>query len=302
MTPALPSPLRVLLALCLISCACAPAVHAQFMTNITLNKSTYLTHEAVEATVTIENRSGADVVMGGPNGQAWLIFDVTDPTGNRVPSLRIRSDEVMVFKTGASIKRTILVSDYHAFSEYGSYSITASIYHPPSQQYFSSNRARAMFTDAKPFWGRDNPFGVPLGLPGAGQIRHYELSVLRDTERTYLYVRLIDDRTGLKLATFSLGTCIMVADPQITLDSNNMLHVLFMAAPHIYAHVTIDTQGRLVKRQYHREIKTDRPQLVVQTDKSIGVQGGTPYDPVAAAAADAAGAKGRSIGAKPPGL
>lgn len=275
--------------------------HAQFMTNVALNKDTFLTYEAVEATVTISNRSGADVVMGGPNGQAWLVFDVVDPAGNRVPSLRVRSDETLVFKAGANISRKILVSDLNSFSEYGVYSITASVYHPPSQQYFSSNRARATFTDTKPFWGKENPFGVPLGLPGAGQIRHYELSVLRDTEHTHLYVRLVDDKTGLKLATFSLGTCIMVTDPQITLDSNNMLHVLFMAVPQTYAHVTIDTQGQVVKRLYFREVKGNRPQLFVQEDQSIGVQGGEPYDPVAAAAG-AGAPKGRSIGTKPPGL
>lgn len=292
-------PLRQILALCSVLCALTSAAHAQFLTNITLNKSTYLTYESVEATVTISNRSGADVVMGGPSGQAWLAFEVTDPSGNRVPSMRIRSDETLVFKAGSTIKRTVLVSDAHTFSEYGAYAVTASIYHPPSQQYFASNRARATFTDAKPFW--EQTYGVPLGLPGAGQIRRYTLSQLRDTERTYLYVRVVDDKTNLKLATFSLGTCILVADPQVTVDSRNMLHVLFMAAPHIYAHVTIDTQGQLVKRLYHREHQTNRPQLFVQADQTIGVQGGEPYDPAAEAAALAA-PKGRSIGAKPPGL
>lgn len=296
-------PILPVLALCAaVFCALGTTARAQFMTNVTLNKSTYLTYEAVEATVTISNRSGGDVVMGGPNGQAWLVFEVIDPNGDRVPQLRVPSDDTIVFKSGTSISRKILVSDYHTFSEYGSYSISASVYHPPSQQYFSSNRARATFTDTRPFWGKDNPFGVPLGLPGAGQIRHYELSILRDTERTYLYVRLLDDKTGIKLATFSLGICIMVADPQILLDSNNMLHVLFMAAPQIYAHVIIDTQGRLAKRLYYREIKTNRPQLTVQPDQSIVIQGGEPYDPVAAAAGGSEAPKGRSIGAKPPGL
>ena len=302
MKPVFRRPLLPVLVLCAVAlCLLSTSARAQFMTNVTLNKSTYLTYEAVEATVTISNRSGADVVMGGPNGQAWLTFEVTDPAGNRVPQLRVPSDDTIVFKAGATISRKILVSDYHTFSEYGSYAIAASVYHPPSQQYFSSNRARATFTDTKPFWGKDNPFGVPLGLPGAGQIRHYELSILRDTDRTYLYVRLLDDKTGIKLATFSLGTCIMVADPQIVLDSNNMMHVLFMAAPHIYAHVIIDTQGRLAKRLYYREIKTNRPQLTVQADQSILVQGGEPYDPTVPAAGSEA-PKGRSIATKPPGL
>lgn len=287
----LPAVLAVLFLLCL------PA-RAQFMTNITLNKGTYLTYEAVEATVTIANRSGTDVVMGGPNGQAWLTFEVSAPDGSRVPAMRSRSDETLVFKSGTTISRKVLLTDTHPFTEYGNYTVTASVYHPPSQQYFSSNRARASFTDAKPFW--EQSYGVPLGLPGAGQIRRYALCQMRDTDRTYLYVRVLDDKTNLKMATYALGTCIMVTDPQVTVDSQNMLHVLFMAAPHIYSHVTIDTQGQLVKRRYHKEIRTDRPQLFVQPDGNIGVQGGEPFDPTTEGAEGTP--KGRSIGQKPPGL
>ncbi|MFZ4765489.1 MAG: hypothetical protein ACOYMN_11090 [Roseimicrobium sp.] len=271
---------------------------AQFMTNVALNKETYLTFEAVEATVTISNRSGADIVMGGANNQAWLTFTVTAPDGSSVPAMHTRSDETIVFKAGSTISRKVLVSDTHPFSEYGNYMISATVYHPPSQQYYASNRARATFTDATPFW--EQSYGVPLGLPGAGQIRRYTLSQLRDTERTYLYVRVLDDKTKLKLATYSLGTCIFIAHPQVTVDNHNMLHVLFMAAPHIYSHVIIDTQGQLVRRRYHQEIKTDRPQLGVGADGEISVSGGQPYDP--AAANEAQKPKGRSIREKPPGL
>ncbi len=273
-----------------------PSLQAQYMTNITLNKPAYLTYEAVEATVTINNRSGADIVMGGPNGQSWLTFAVIAPNGNAVPSMQFQADDNMIFKSGTSISKKVLISNFYTFSEYGTYSVNASIYHPPSQQYYGSNRARALFTDAKPFW--EQSYGVPVDQPNAGQIRRYTISTLRDTERTWLYVRVLEDKTNLKLTTFSLGTCILVADPQITVDSNNKLHVLFMAVPHIYSHVIIDTQGKLEKRRYFKELETNRPKLVVQNDQTIDVQGGEPYDPTAVAAKP----KARSVGQRPPGL
>lgn len=275
--------------------------HAQFLTNVKLNKATYLTYEAVEATITINNRSGTDIVMGGPNGMAWLAFEVINPAGNQVPTIRLNSDESIIFKAGASISRKVLISDSYSFSEYGMYTIAASVYHPPSQQYFISNKARAQFVDARPLDIPNLNFGVPPGLPGEGQIRKYALSVLRDFDRSYLYVRLLEERTGLKLATFSLGPCILVsADPQVTVDRENKLHILFMAAPHIYAHVCVDTQGKIIRRAYHREIKSDRPELVVQADQSIGVVGGETYDPSAPVADNKP--KGRSIRQRPPGL
>jgi hypothetical protein len=269
------------------------------MTNVALDKPSYLTYEPVEATITISNKSGSDVVMGGPNGQAWLSFDVTGPDGNSVPPVRLRTDETIVFKAGANLTRTVRLSDYLPFSEYGSYAVIASVYHPPSQQYYASNRVRVSVTDVKPFW--EQSFGVPLGLPGAGQIRRYALCLLRDTEHTILYVRMLDDKTGIKLSTFCLGTCIMVSDPQVTIDSANMLHVLFMARPQIFAHAVVNTQGRLEKAPtFHKEVPTSRPQLVVQKDQSIEVLGGTVYDPAAAAAPGAT--KARSVKDRPPGL
>lgn len=271
---------------------------AQFETNVKVNKDTYITYEGLEATVTVTNRSGADVVMGGPNDLPWLSFEISNPSGHPVPPMSLRSEENLVLKSGATISRKVVLSDHYTFSDYGTYSITANIYHPPTQQYFTSNRARASFTDAKKFWSKN--FGVPTGFPGAGKIRRYELCLLRDLEHTNLYVRLIDEKTELKVATFSLGYCIMVSDPQVSLDKDNNLHVLFMAAPHIYAHVSIDTQGHIMKRLYHREILSNRPQLSSLADQTITVQGGEPYDPTEAPVETKP--QGRSVGQRPPGL
>jgi hypothetical protein len=291
-------PLLRALALCLVFGALCPAARAQFMTNIALNKPNYLTYEPVEATVTITNRSGSDVVMGGPNGLAWLVFEVTDPAGARIPPVRLRTDETIVFKSGTTLSRKLMLSDYFPFSEYGTYGVTANVYHPPSQQYYASNRARARMTEAKPFW--EQTFGVPLGQPGAGQIRKYTLNLLRDTEHTYLYTRIVDNKTGINISTMALGTCIMVADPQVTLDTANVLHVLYMARPHIYAHTIVNPQGRLTKVTFYKEIKTNRPQLMAQADGTIGVSGGEFVDPNAPSGPETP--KGRSIGDKPPGL
>jgi hypothetical protein len=112
---------------------------------------------------------------------------------------------------------------------------------------------------------------------------------------------VLDDKTNIKLTTFCLGTCIMVADPQVTIDGSNMLHVLYMTKPHVYAHATINTQGRLDRAPtFHKEVGSDRPQLVVQKDQSIGVLGGVIYDPAVAEALPTT--KARSIKDKPPGL
>ncbi|RBP37679.1 hypothetical protein DES53_11361 [Roseimicrobium gellanilyticum] len=284
--------------LLLLSVFAAVPARAQFETQLRLNKQNYLVGEVVEATVTIINRSGADVVMGGRNGQSWLSFEVNGPDGSQVPMMRSRADETFVFKAGATYRRKVLVTDTHPFTEYGNYGVCALIYHPSSQQTYQSNRMRATFVDSKAFW--DKTFGVPMGMPNAGQIRRYDLVLVRDTQHTYLYARLVDQNTNIRLATYAMGPCIMVANPQMTLDSSNTLHVLFMTVPHTYAHMTMDSQGKVHLVGYHKEIKSNRPQLVVQADqRTIGVTGGQVYDPNSPAAA---GPAVRSVGDRPPGL
>ncbi|TLD72007.1 hypothetical protein FEM03_04590 [Phragmitibacter flavus] len=296
-----PSLQPLLLCLCLAAClfASPSQIQAQFQTNVTLNKETYLIYEGIEATVTITNRSGADVVMGGPRGGPWLGFNITDPRGHQGPTISMDGADPIIFKSGTTISRKVAISKGYSFSEYGNYFIAATVYHAPSQQYYSSNRARANFTGAKAFW--EQSFGVPLGLPSAGQVRRYTLTSMRDIDRTYLYVRLLDDRSGANISTFSLGSAIMVTDPQVTVDRENKMHVLFMTVPRIYSHVVIDSQGKIFRRNYHRETDAERPQLAVQTDGNIVVSGGYPYDPAIEAEQEKVN-RGRSIGEKPPGL
>ncbi|MCE9517953.1 MAG: hypothetical protein K8R87_00020 [Verrucomicrobia bacterium] len=285
-------------ALCLLLFVLYPAAaRAQYEITLKLNKENYLTYEGVEATVSIMNRTGADVVLGGPNNTAWLSFEIIDPQQHPVPPMRFNSEDVMVFKAGSTITRKIALTDQFTFSEFGNYIVIANVYHPPSQQYIASNRARGTFAASKPFWSK--PFGVPLGLAGAGQIRRYELSVLKDLDHTNLYLRLYEDKTNLNLATFSLGSWIHVSEPQMALDKENRLQVLFMTQPHIYAHVIIDTQGSIVKRLYYKEVEANRPHLVLDATQNVIVQGGEYYDPTIVVPTRP---PGRSVKDRPPGL
>lgn len=288
-----------ILLLCLLSTLLASrTLHAQFETNIKLNKDTYITYEGVEATVTIINRSGSDIVMGGPNGGPWLNFTVYEPTG-RQRLVDLAANDPIIFKAGTTIARKVVISRGVAFSEYGNYAVCANVYHPPSQRFYSSNRVRALVVSASPFWQR--PFGVPTGLPGAGETRRYVLCTTRDNQHTYLYAKVLNDVTETHISTISLGTAIMVTDPQVTIDRDNRLNVLFMTVPKIYAHVVIDPQGKVFRRNYHRETDDDRPRLAVNGDGSILVAGGIPFDPTMEAQAQQQ-TRGRSISEKPPGL
>ena len=275
---------------------------AQYAVQVELDKDTYLTQESVQAKVSITNRSGSDVAMVGPNGASWLTFEVKDFQGNRVAPVQLDAEESFVFKAGATISKAISLARYYPFTEYGYYTVAASVFHPPSGQYYTSEKVRAIFKDAKAMPGGEISYGVPEGFPDAGQIHRYSLCMIQNAEHTNLYLRILDDRTMAKLSTFCMGNIILVADPQISLDRGNCLNILFMAAPHIYAHWCVDPAGKVLRRLYYKEIGSDRPKLTVQTgekgSESIEVRGGIPFDPAMITAKP----PGRSASEHPKGL
>ena len=57
--------------------------------------------------------------------------------------------------------------------------------------------------------------------------------------------------------------------------------------------------GKLKKREYYREVETNRPAMLAGGDGVVAVRGGVLFDP---SAPPPARAKGRSVSERPPGL
>jgi hypothetical protein len=279
------------------------AAHAQYEVALQLDKTEpYVSQEPMTATVTITNRSGADVILGGPKGKAWLSFTIKDSEDHSISPLQATSDETIPFPAGERLIRKVRLSDTQAVTEPGTYAVTVSAYHPPSGEYYISNRVRFVITDIKPY-GNPLTFGVPEGFDGAGRKRQYVLMVHRDMERSYLYFRLRDERTGQRLITYSLGPVTMVREPQVTLDRNNYFHVLFQARPDQSTYVIITPDGKMKSVEYFRDAQTTRAQLFLTRENQVVASGGLKFDPAQEKAeAAAAGSRVRSVGDRPPGL
>lgn len=295
------SRLVLLPAVVLLAAAPAHRAAAQFATSLVIDRTTFLVQEPIEASVTIMNRSGSDVVMSGRTQRgSWLAFDITDPAGRPLSPVMAGPEAPFVFKAGDTIARKIFITDTFALSEPGNYGIKATVFHPPSGQYYSSNGERIVVLEQKPF--KTFPFGVPEGFRDAGRTREYQLIVFRESDRTTLYSRVVDDRSRASLITAQLGPISLALEPQIAMDRQNRLHAFFLAVPKIFAHLIVNPDGKVAKREYRRETDGNRPVLVDTGTGEIAVAGGIVYDPAAEAAAASTRPKGRSASEKPPGL
>lgn len=285
--------------LLLLACLLSSTASAQYLTNLTLAKDHFLTGEPIVATVTVVNRSGGDVIVGGRGAKDWLHFEISEAgTGRRLSPITMGSQQPITLKAGGTSMHKVELSGGYSTSDLGTFQMIVNVLHPISGQFYTSNKARLTVTDSKPNLF-DQPYGVPEGYSGAGQARRYHVILYRELDQLQLYCRILDDRSNAYLATFWLNPVIMVVQPQIVIDAKNNLHVFFMTQPKLFCHAVVGPDMKLKKRLYYRDVEGNRPTLVI-TPTSGEVIGGQLFDP--AAPPPAANKKMRKASDRPPGF
>ncbi|MGK0184761.1 MAG: hypothetical protein ACI9R3_000535 [Verrucomicrobiales bacterium] len=267
-------------ALCLISSATA-----QLMVDLKLNKNLYVAYEPVNAEITVSNRAGRDIVLGGPAGSSWLSFDVATDQGD--PILPAGARPVAgstVLGAGKSHTINVSLGKFYPLGTPRNYRVKASVYFSGTSQYIGSRPRLFGVTEARTVW--QQVIGIPRGKPGGGGYRHYSLLIFRDTQRTLLYVRVRDQKTKRVLASYSLGRIIEVRDPQATIDGDNRLHVLFLGAPRTFSHKVIDYGGETLLSDVYRS-EGRAPQLMLGNTGKVQVMGGAIFNPANSGGVDA---------------
>ncbi|MDP6858678.1 MAG: hypothetical protein QF426_02550 [Verrucomicrobiales bacterium] len=251
---------------------------AQLIVEMKLPKTHYLSYEPMVANVTVYNRAGNDLILGGPKGKGWMTFDVYRDGQLLSPRSIGGKFETMLLKSGRSITKKIDINKLYPVSDYGSYTINASVYFPPQRTYFSSKKIRINVADARAFWKQS--FGVSQGRNKLASFRQFSLHEHRgNSSNSALYVRLRETKGTKVYCTFSLGRFINVRKPQATIDSQSRLHVMHMISPRLYSHARVSSEGTFLGNDYYRETADTRPSLVIDSAGIVKVVGGIAYDP-----------------------
>lgn len=302
---------RYLSVLLLAGTALLGSARAQLLVNVSLERTNFVKHEPLIATVVVENKAGKDIVLGGPNKASWLNVDVRTSDGRIVaPDDESPFAESVVLKKDAVLSRKVNLMAYFPVEEPGFYQVSASVYFPDLQRWLASGR-RPVFQVNSPrpaFWERT--IGVQEGHAQAGRYRRYKLFTNKSNANTstgglelqLVYVQILDEETGMNLTTYPLGEILTYREPQPTTDKEGNLQLLFMSAPQMFTYVVIDCDGAIKERKLYRS-GADSPELMQSGDGYVSVRGGRMYDPVAEAERARAKAKEtRSLSDRPPGL
>lgn len=276
-------------------------VRGQLAVEMKLEKNTYVSYEAMEAEVTVYNRSGRDQVLGGPAGTTWLRFQVKDIKGNLLsPTSQRIAEEPILVKAGGRVVRKIDLTTFYPVYEFGTYRVRASAYLPPLEQYYESQEEKVNVSDGKVIW--EEVVGAPPGYGGPYSQRRFSLLTYRGEQKTELYVRVRDEQSGGVYATFSLGAVILFHRPQAVVDQDGRLNVLYLGAPQVFAHTQVGFDGELIGRNVYRADGYSKPILMLADGGGVRVRGGRSEAEEANAAASTPGSRRLSDRPSVPGF
>lgn len=266
----------------LLLLAFAGTAAAQVEVRIQMESRNFVAGEPIPVTVSVTNHSGQDIEFQGTKQYGWIDFNVTSNRGVPMSPLAKPSFGGMKVPLGQTMSRSFDLARIYPLKEMGNYSVYAMVRLPgQSRDGFVSNRILFNVDSARPYWSQK------VGLPGkAGQTREYRVLDYNSGQKSMLYAQVIDAKTGTPMQTHSLGEYLSFRKPSVTLDNRQVMHVLFLKAPTIWAHARVAPDGALLGAEFHKSGAGD-PMLMTSRDGIVQVGNSTPYDPKAEAEARA---------------
>ncbi len=270
--------LRVL-AVALAGLSVGESIEAQVKATLGMSKKEYIAHEPVVATVTLTNNAGRDLLIhtDGRTTLNWLDFEIKNSRGTALSPLAPLNFGAVTIPAGRSITKSVDLTGTFRVTEPGRFRCKAVIRLPGGAGQFVTNTAYFNVTQGRQVYSQR------VGDPARGNVREYRLSIHHTSRKSSLYVHLIDIRTGRTMQAFRMGNILTSKTPKATVDRVNNLHVLFLAAPSIYAHGTVTPDGRHLGTKYYNPAPGRKPALATFKNGEVVISGGISYDPKAAA-------------------
>jgi len=255
------------------------AAQGQLSTTLRLSKQQYLAGESVMAVVTVTNHAGQVLTFASDGRTQWLDFLVKDRRGEAVSLKGNAIFGKMSIRAGESLSREVDLAQHFQLSEPGNYSVAA-VVHMPGRDGGGASTNRVQFTQSPGarYWSQK------VGVAGkSGQTREYSVISFSGDDKSQIFVRITDSRTGRNIRTFLLGEVLMLRKPLVAVDREQRMHVLFLVTPTTWVHCMVNLDGALVDRKLHQRGQLGDPQLLTFGDGTVKVTNSVVYDQKAAA-------------------
>lgn len=253
-----------------------PRVQAQ-NTSVTveleLEQDQFLPSEDIKVAVRIVNLTGRTLRMGADNG--WVKFFIETKDGFPIlpdsEPLVVGEFDLPTSKTG--IKRVDLVPHF-PIKQSGRYTVRAEIEVPGLDKAVTSRPVAFDIFNGTVL--KSITVGVvrknaPAG--GAAEQRTFLLQRKNNGKSDQLYVRITDHPSANTLKVLSIGRLVAIGEPELQVDQQSRLHVLFRTDSKTFRYVVVTADGEIVRRQTH-DHGPGAPKLRMNDENDVVVSGG----------------------------
>jgi hypothetical protein len=259
----------------------ATAAQAQIAMSLSIKDRFYMLHEPIVATVNVTNLTGREITLSDTPEFKWFGFRILGDADRPVPARDLNYHlEPLTVAPGATAKRSVNLCQLYEIDEVGKYRIQATIYYDGLDKFFGSKQAFVDVADGHVIWHQTA--GVPVGLPGAGQMRDFTLLSHQRGDTNTLYVRIMGTEDGIVYCTYPIGRLLDNAVPQAEFDSSNSLYILQLAGMRTYLLSKVSCNGEFAGQSSYSAPKI-KPFLRRSADGALQLVGAkrdaAPIDP-----------------------
>ena len=239
---------------------------AQLAVQIRMPQTTLLVCESIPVTINIQNYSGHAIQLADTGDSPWLKLTVTDRSGTPIPVTgTLTAGGPVTIEPGKAVAQTIDLLPLFSIRSRGSYRVQASVHCP-------SGSAASTVIDFTLMQGREL-WAQTIGLPGSrDEYRRYALVTRREGNVELLFVAVREDAEEAVYSLVPLGELLPMGAPQVRLDQQAHLHVLFQNGARSFGYVHIDPSAKALARAAYSNFDT-WPELT-EKDGVISVVGG----------------------------
>lgn len=245
---------------------------AQIEVEIVLDQTHFLPREDLKVGVRIINRSGEILTLGHDNH--WLKLSVEARDGFVVHRKgNVPVEGVFELESAMMGTRWLNVGPYFDMDTPGVYVVTAIVFIEDWNKQFTSKPATVNILQGTSIYKQK--FGIPdTSQPGSPPVlREYLLQQAIYLEEIKLYMKLVEPEQDQVVRVFPLGRMVQFSRPEVQIDQNSNLHVLYQNGMRRFGYYQIDTDGFVVARRTY-VIAGSRPTLRFNQEGQVLVVGG----------------------------
>lgn len=243
----------------------------QLDVDLQLGRDQFIPHETVPLAVRMTNRAGQKLNLYGDGRRPWLDIVVLDRRGNPItPYNGVLSFQAAEIPVGRSVARQVDLNALFPLNDLGKYTVYVVVTLPTGE----TVQSRSKVFDMNP--GR-TIYQQRVGLGSVA--RDYRLITFTPGRSSFLYFQaeLVDSRRVV--TTYPLGEILLQRKPEATVNKGGSLQVLYLAAPDLFVHLDINTEGKVAKRTFYKRGPSGDPRLIAFANGEVKVAGGVVHDP-----------------------